>query len=323
MRIRVKNFIILFISIFVLASTGSLHAQFEYLTRPSTSTSYRLPNVIAENTPTWPTSTFSFSQVNPVSSLNKTQSTTVSPWSAQSSNNLLLTTYTGSYFGTTTQSSSSALGGTTSTSSTLSLPWMNISSTTSSSQSTGMVGFLPAQTFSASTQTQVSSKPTPYDQLHPSLAAVLLLQDNAAAGLALDRTLADNAMVIDGERYYMTANYIPAGSSTSIFPAHTSSSGSQVTTVGNTVVGTSAYSSYNPTGYNPYAATGLPTYSYGFGYPGATASSTGYPTVIDDTIVEEIVEGELVEGELIEGEPAIVEDHSGDTLIRSRFLYIY
>ncbi|MGA1869414.1 MAG: hypothetical protein ACMUJM_12820 [bacterium] len=278
----------IFICIIICAASNILFAQaFNFESSP--------PRLLDETTASlWPIFSSNVSVSNPVFNLNAHESLLAGSWASRSSEDLLISTYTGSYFGTSQTSSFNPLGGTTTVFSELTLPWVSLSTNITTSQSIGTMGFVPVESSAVKIQYQVSSQDNPYANMNPYVAGVYALQENAAAGLALDRVLAEKPLyTASGQRYYGTASYYnPYSTSGYFFPEQTSTSVNQMTTVGGIPIKRLSYqSSYYPK--DPYpAGIDYPVYYYGYGNTGASSSSasTSYPTVMEEsypTVIDE------------------------------------
>ncbi|MGA1824179.1 MAG: hypothetical protein ACMUIP_05890 [bacterium] len=286
-----KKIVGLSIVIALLVTTSNLFAQ-----------SYQFsdswpPRVLNENTASlWPAYTSGATITTPIFNYNANQSYLVGPFSSQSNEDTLITTYTGSSFGTFQRSSFNPLGTTSSTFSELKLPWVTVSTNISTSQNVGSIGFVPVQSASVKIQSQVSSQDNPYAGMNPHVAGIYALRDNALAGFALDKVLAEKPMYTgDGQKYYATASYYnPYNDSGYYFSNQTSTYIDQVTTVAGVPVESVSYrSNYYPNAtYYPSHPdmSYIPTYYYGTHNTGIYANSSNYPTMLDEEVIAEEIE---------------------------------
>lgn len=265
------------------------------------------------------TSSYSYQVTNPILSFSESEFTTAAPWINQTGYNLGLNTlnpWSGSRSSFTTDyfSSVAPLGSTTSLSQTLNLPHVVIDTQYSAFQSGAMTAWGPRETVGVSSHESVIGKPTQWTGLHPQLEAVNILHSMGPAQiLAMDRQLAENAVIIGGQRVYLTSAYVNTASSSNYFyPEHVTSTTAQFTSVGGYPVVSSVVSrSYTPsTSYYPIP----PTY-YGYDYRTGATTATGSTVeeVIEEKFVEDLEEGfedTLIEGS---GEGGVPEFHSGSS----------
>jgi hypothetical protein len=285
-----KKIVGLLLFIVLLVATSNLFAQnFQF-------SETWLPRVLDENTARLqPAYTSGTTITTPVFGYNANQSYLVGPFSSQSNQDILMTTYTGSSFGTFQRSTVNPLGSTSSTFSELKLPWVTVSTNISASQNVGTMGFIPVQSASVKIQSQVSSEDNPYAGMNPHVAGIYALRDNAVAGFALDKVLAEQPMYTgDGQKYYGTASYYnPYNESGYYFSNQNTTSIDQVTTVGGVPIESVSYrSTYYPDNYYPSypESSYIPTYNYGTHNTGIYSSVSTYPTVMDDEVIAEEIE---------------------------------